>query len=245
MLAVLLLALPAPRPAPAADGAGAEDLADSLEDALLKDLGDDFLKKPDAEKPTEQKPTEKDAPAKAEKPAEQKIDGEDIGQGPEDQDPLARIGKQMRMVEKLLARREELKRAPELQQQIVRDLDELIEQIKRQKSQQQSQGSKSGKPGGQRSKVQQPGKQPGQAPGNRPARDSTNRLGKEAAKRVDMAQMQDLMKDVWGQLPDRAREQMLQSSVDQFLPEYEVLIEKYFRRLAEDQPRKDNDGMTE
>jgi hypothetical protein len=233
LLAALLLALPAPRPALAADGAGAEDLADSLEDALLEDLGDDFLKKPDAEKPTEQKPAGKN------EPAEKKIVGEDIGQGPEEQDPLARIGRQMRMVEKLLARREELKRAPELQQQIVQDLEELIERIKRQKSQQQSQGSKSGKPGGQRSKVQQPGKQPGQAPGNQPARDSTDRLGQEAAKRVDMAHMQDLMKDVWGQLPDRAREQMLQSSVDQFLPEYEVLIEKYFRRLAEDQQREE------
>ena len=47
-----------------------------------------------------------------------------------------------------------------------------------------------------------------------------------------------MMKDVWGQLPERAREQMLQSPPEKFLPKYELLIEKYYQRLAEEQPER-------
>jgi len=42
-----------------------------------------------------------------------------------------------------------------------------------------------------------------------------------------------LMRQVWRHLPQRDREQMLQSSVDVFLPKYSAMIEEYFRRLAE------------
>jgi hypothetical protein len=43
------------------------------------------------------------------------------------------------------------------------------------------------------------------------------------------------MKDAWGNLPERIREQMMQTSVDEFLPKYELLIEKYFQRLSEEE----------
>ena len=48
-----------------------------------------------------------------------------------------------------------------------------------------------------------------------------------------------MVKDLWGQLPPHAREQLLQSSSDEFLPQYELEIEKYYRRLAEEQQDKD------
>ena len=46
------------------------------------------------------------------------------------------------------------------------------------------------------------------------------------------------MKDTWGHLPPRDREQMLQNTPDKFLPKYELLIEQYYKRLAEDPRRK-------
>ena len=46
------------------------------------------------------------------------------------------------------------------------------------------------------------------------------------------------MKDVWGQLPAREREQMLQSPPEQFLPKYELLLEKYYKRLADEQQHR-------
>ncbi len=44
-----------------------------------------------------------------------------------------------------------------------------------------------------------------------------------------------LIKQLWGNLPERERNMLLQPpSAEEFLPEYETLIEEYFRRLAED-----------
>jgi hypothetical protein len=42
------------------------------------------------------------------------------------------------------------------------------------------------------------------------------------------------MKRLWGGLPERARQQMLQTPVEEFPPKYEEQIEQYFRRLAEE-----------
>ncbi len=47
-----------------------------------------------------------------------------------------------------------------------------------------------------------------------------------------------MLKEAWGQLPPHAREQMLQSPPEQFLPKYELLIEKYYKRLADQQQAK-------
>ena len=44
-----------------------------------------------------------------------------------------------------------------------------------------------------------------------------------------------MVKDLWGHLPERSREQMLQSFSDEFLPKYELEIEQYYRRLSEEQ----------
>jgi hypothetical protein len=45
---------------------------------------------------------------------------------------------------------------------------------------------------------------------------------------------EQLLKDFWGHLPPHAREQMLQSHSDEFLPQYELEIEQYYKRLSEE-----------
>jgi len=40
------------------------------------------------------------------------------------------------------------------------------------------------------------------------------------------------MKDLWGKLPERQRQQMLQPLREDFLPKYASEIEAYFRALA-------------
>jgi hypothetical protein len=43
-----------------------------------------------------------------------------------------------------------------------------------------------------------------------------------------------MLRRVWGDLPERERDEMLQlQPPEEFLPKYELLIEAYFRRLAE------------
>ena len=90
------------------------------------------------------------------------------------------------------------------------------------------------KPQSQRSQASQP--KPGSKPGrgNAPARESTSALRPADPGAVRLGDREELMKDLWGHLPPQIREQMLQSYSDEFLPQYELEIERYFRRLAEE-----------
>jgi hypothetical protein len=134
----------------------------------------------------------------------------------------------------LLAHDESLPRAGEVQQQIVADLDELIEQLAKQCRSGACQSSGERNSPSQRSQAApKPGK-PKSGKGQSPARDSTARLGRGDPRAVSLPEREEMLKDLWGHLPAHAREQMLQSYSDEFLPEYELEIEKYFRRLAEE-----------
>lgn len=226
--------------------------ADSLDKELLKQLGDDPL----AEDLIPARPAEKPADKGADKGAKKKgdapkpgrdegldqqlldglMEGEDLG---ESEDPLMRIGRQMRQAGGLIGQTKSGGPTQELQKRIVTDLEKLIQQARQQQQQQSS--SSSQQKTARREQVKQ--SQPSSSPGNRdasnePAKDSTEKLGKSDVRKPDMGQMNDLIKDIWGQLPERQREQMMQSSMDQFLPKYELLIEEYFKALVERQKEK-------
>ena len=50
----------------------------------------------------------------------------------------------------------------------------------------------------------------------------------------DLARLQQILKQLWGHLPPKLRDQMQSSSIEEFLPKYEKLIEEYYTRLAEE-----------
>ena len=77
------------------------------------------------------------------------------------------------------------------------------------------------------------GKKPGK--GSSPGESAANANVEQpqpAGRQADMEQIQTLMKRLWGELPQRDREQMLQYPVEQFLPEYEEMIEEYYKQLS-------------
>jgi hypothetical protein len=156
---------------------------------------------------------------------------------PADEDPFARLSKRMHEAERMIPKSAATKTTRKLQHEIVADLEKLIADLEKRAQQQNSSGKSSQQQTTERKPVNQPGQDPIESgqDSNSPARDSTTRLGKNEVRKVDMAQMKSLLKDLWGQLPDKAREQMLQSSPEQFLPKYELLIEQYYKRLAEEQ----------
>ena len=230
----------------------------SLDDELLKGLGDDPLldldkpkkpsgaTKPDAENAGKPTPTSKPKPSSP-------LDDEllkGLGEPAEETDqdnPLVRITKKMREVEELIRQSKSGDATQERQQQIVKDLEKLIDQLEQQQQQQSSSSSSQQQQQQQaeRDKVQQPGQKqprPGQqqqaGESNKPAKDSTERQGKPEVHKPDMAQMRDLLKDIWGELPPRLRQQMMQSAVEKFLPKYELQIEEYFKTLSEEQGKK-------
>jgi len=247
---LLLLAWQLPRPCaaadeeanakkPAASASRSKATRPSVDDALLEDLDNELLegvgnlKSRGEKKPAESQPPDKESPQQSE-------EGEDVGMPSAEDDPLGYISQEMRTVEKLIPHRNKQAHAQQLQQRIMEDLAKLIEQAERQRAAQQSSQKRNKQQAKAREKVQQPRSAAGEADSrsNKPAADSTNRLGRAEDVRPDPELIKGLLKQAWGHLPDRAREQMRQDPPERFLPQYELLIERYYRRLAEEQPGK-------
>jgi hypothetical protein len=160
--------------------------------------------------------------------------GEDRGE--EAEDPLMAIGGRMRRAEQLLAENETARPTQRLQEEILDDLQTLIDQLQQQCQGQQGQNSpeRSGKPTGKPGKASRKGS--GENTGsNKPSPDSTERVGTADRGRAELDQMQMALKQVWGHLPERIRQQMQSGMGEEFLPKYERLIGQYYLRLAEDE----------
>jgi hypothetical protein len=220
-----------------------DNAARSLDQQLFEDLDNELLEDLEAEShgsPVSPAPRDLSPENKG---AADPLDGDLLDQLGEGEDfnvtrpenPLMDIGDSMRRVERLISQRETGQRTQGLQQQIITELDKLISAAcSRCKS---AGGSRSQVPQAtQRQSVQPPGQRPGQDPtsqGNAPVRDSVERQGRAEAAQLDMDELRDMIEEIWGHLPGRAREQMQNAQVEGFLPEYELLIEEYFKRLAE------------
>ena len=79
--------------------------------------------------------------------------------------------------------------------------------------------------------TEQAGRQPGRA-----SKPTTARDRDFAAALADTGK---LVNDLWGHLPDRQRERILQPLHEDFLPQYATEIEDYFRALAESREEKE------
>jgi len=244
-------------PASAAEKASTARTA--LDQELLEDLGADPLGDDPAVVPGERAT---DAPPKSTRGSGDALDqellkglndGEDLGQpGEQQQNPLARIGQQMRDVEQSIARRQADQETRRRQTQIVRDIDDLIRQAQQQKKNNHNNSggrSSAGSTSGSGQNQPQPARRPevaqpqsrtgeGNSAANNAARDSEKKVRDQQLQKPDMAAMREILKGVWGQLPERQREQMLQSYEEQFLPKYEQMIADYFRSLSEENGRK-------
>ncbi|HEX5106658.1 MAG TPA: hypothetical protein VFV87_22715 [Pirellulaceae bacterium] len=184
----------------------------SLDQQLLDDLDRDLLK----DLPGSAKP----APAKG---------NEDVTPAVQSDNPLAQLAERMRAVEARIANKDTSPETQKLQKQILAELAALMEQAKKQ-------GGGSNKPGdGQGKGSDQPGTGSGN-PTAGPVRDSTGRIEKGTAEAAETADVKDLLRRMWGHLPDKVRDQMQASLSEQFLPKYERLIEEYYKRLAEERP---------
>jgi hypothetical protein len=155
----------------------------------------------------------------------------------EDDKPLVAIARRMREVQPRLLQNDAGPGTQKLQQQIAADLERLIQEARKSACQ------------------MKPGQEPQQAvrtpigpskPNSRPKPGTTGQTNpkpvtapdtgprKPEARQVDMAEMHDVIKHVWGELlPPPQREQMLQLAVEDFLYDYRFQIEDYFRKLSE------------
>jgi hypothetical protein len=168
--------------------------------------------------------------------------GEDLGRPSEDS-PLASIVSNMKQAGQLIAQQTLTGQTAQIQESVLSSLDELIKQSEQQNqnnSQSQQQQSQQQQQQASQRSTPKPSPANQQAGQQRPgtanaARTSSERLESGAADEAAGQGSRELLKDVWGQLPERVRQQLLQSSTDEFLPQYRDEIERYFKRLAEEE----------
>lgn len=224
---VMIVACTLPQPA---DAQQSRSLDDELFDELGADPIDDFDRELFGPEDPQREPG--DAPDATLRERMQR----ELGPAAEAEDgnPLLTIARRMRDAEDQIGRNDAGTDTQTLQKQIVSDLDRLIEDA-RKRCKQCKPGD--GKPGAQSVASRTSPKSPGQPKpgtgGNKPAATSNAKPGQAEPQRPDMAEMREVMKRLWGELPQRDREQMLQFPPEEFLPKYELMIEQYFRRLTE------------
>ncbi len=123
-----------------------------------------------------------------------------------------------------------------LQQRAIEDLQEIRGRLagkqpgdKRQNAR-NTQGNEKGEEGSQAGTQQQP--DGNVAAGTNP-KESVGPSGSKPATPATDIIAEDLVQDLWGHLPERQREQILQPLREEFLPKYAPEIKAYFRALAE------------
>jgi hypothetical protein len=166
------------------------------------------------------------ASAAPEAAARSTASGEDLGAEPGGQsgDGLASVEQRMHQAQSVLAARDISGKASATQQEAVDKLDSIITQLQKQC---EKCGGQCSKPPGATSKPSKPTAKRGGKPG-----ETVGVAKSQAAGLVDRAAVSNLIRDIWGGLPERQREELLQPLSDEFLPEYAEDIEEYFRSLA-------------
>jgi hypothetical protein len=207
---------------------------------------------PAAEKKQESPPRKIEEPAK--KPGEGKDEPEVDPKELEEKikELMDRVGKNMREADDRLARKDTGDATQQVERDIVKDLDELIEQTKRQQQQQQQQQSQSQGGGSQSAEQQrqqrrqqaratrQRRRQMGQRQNamNQPDQQTGNNAQGGNGTRGEMSKIADLYKDIWGHLPETMRQEMNQYSREQFMAKYHELLKQYYSTIAEKGRRK-------
>ena len=152
--------------------------------------------------------------------------------------PLVSVARRMQRAELLIGQIDSGTRTQEIQRDIVANLDELIKQAQKQCGSCKPSPKQRQVDSKDPSQKKEPGKEPKPSPADpdaKPSSDSQAQPGSSSVERPDMGEMETLAKSIWGELPEVARQQMLEPLVEQFLPKYELLIEQYYKRLAKQQ----------
>jgi len=197
------------------------------------------------------------------------IDGDPDKPKPEQkEDTFDRVAKGMRSASEKLDGKETGDETTKLQEQVIRDLDELIKQLQNPPSNggggggggggssgggsSKSGGGGSSRPqhagGGRGGKGQPQGgtpKQQAQGSGNeqggqdrRDAQDSEERTDAERKAAAEAARKKKLEIDVWGHLPPHLRDQLLNTYGERMLPKYEQLVKQFYEALSEQNESK-------
>ncbi|QGJ69645.1 Hypothetical protein PBC10988_13270 [Planctomycetales bacterium 10988] len=166
----------------------------------------------------------------------------------DEESPLFRLGKQMQEVQRLIAKANSGDQTQQAQQQIVKELDEMLKRMQSRCENKGQNPQQAKQPSQQPSERSEPSSQPpshqkGDAEPqnpteqeNRNPNDSSERLPPEEYSETESAtspeELARMVESVWGHLPERQREVLIQAFKQKYLPRYEALIKAYYSRLA-------------
>jgi hypothetical protein len=153
--------------------------------------------------------------------------GEDIGDESNDDDTWQRIGRGMRSSELLLRDNNTSLETQSAQQRVISELTDLIESFGPQ------QGGGDAATPRQQAGGSEAGTSPSDDPGTGSSPPAGEQLPKEKPARSEQKAVDDMLIEIWGQLPKQLQQQIQSPVSEQFLPEYERLIIEYYKRLAE------------
>jgi hypothetical protein len=171
---------------------------------------------------------------------------------------VERILKNLDKAEQKLAKNDPGRATREIQRDIVKDLDRLIEQTR---NQQPPQGGSSSSRSRSRKSQQKPNSMPrssgsqknngkagrndpkeGKSKGNGEGGNTNNPADKSGmggkGGKKENSKLNDLFKDVWGHLPETLRQEMDAYARAKFLPEYDLALRQYYRTLSEQGRKK-------
>jgi len=208
----------------------AQSFAEKLtaaDDTLLEDLGAELLW------PTTEKPIAPLDDRHVEQQGEQlgKDLSEDLSPA---EDWLSKVVGHMQTAQALLEQSKQPRGASSAQSEALTSLDALIAELTQRQSQCKGGQCKAGnckKPGAPKPGKKKPGSS--KKAGKSPATSAPTSTNPDADLSTELAVAGQLVKDLWGQLPERQRQQILQPLSEEFLPKYATEIEAYFRDLAE------------
>jgi len=169
-----------------------------------------------------------------------------------------RIVKSMRAAQEKLDGQDTGSATQDLQKSIVAELDELLK-APPQKSPNQSGGAGGGQAGssggqsgkqsaGSASRDRQSAVDSATEPSSKSesaaersrsrAQDSEERTGPARAAEIAAARRRRLEVEVWGHLPEKLREQLLNTYGEKMVPQYEGLVRKFYEALSEPPPKR-------
>lgn len=213
--------------APQAANQSLEDLGDDLlNDGTLQEL---LKQNQGSDSPDESLPG---APHRQAPPPR----GEDLGQPSQQTSPLVNISEQMQQASNLIAAQNTSGETRQVQNAIVSELDKLIDELNKQCK--KCNGGKKSKPGEQQTQnsTPKPGSGKPAASQGTTASPTESQVSEGGGGEAQPSPATDaeVVKKLWGQLPERLRQQLMQSSADEFLPKYRDDLEAYFRRLSQE-----------
>lgn len=157
----------------------------------------------------------------------------------EDVDPILDIVQQMQQAQSLIGQAKTGQTTQQVQAGILASLDELLRSAREQQQTAQAGQSNAKGDAPRQTPKQTEAKPNGKGkPNTNAPKASQPKPGSSGSHRPNMAEMNELLKNVWGELPEHQREQMLELPIEEFLPKYELMIESYFKRLSEEQGRE-------